>query len=70
MSKQDKDKDLSTKFSGIADKLADSEQTILEELLAAQGGPVSVGGYYSPDPALADKAMRPSPTLNEIVSGA
>ena len=69
MSKQEIDKDLSTKFSGIADKLADNETTILDELLAAQGEPVSLGGYYSPDPALADKAMRPSSTLNEIVSG-
>ena len=69
MSKQGIDKTLSTKFSGIADKLTDNETTILDELLAAQGEPVNIGGYYSPDPALADKAMRPSSTLNDIVSG-
>ena len=69
MSKQDKDQDLSKKFSVIADKLAENETAIFDELLAAQGNPVDVGGYYSPDPALAEKAMRPSSTLNKIVSG-
>ncbi|MGV0035612.1 MAG: NADP-dependent isocitrate dehydrogenase [Candidatus Azotimanducaceae bacterium WSBS_2022_MAG_OTU7] len=44
--------------------LHQNEDTINEELLAAQGEPIDVGGYYSPDPGLTSKAMRPSPTFN------
>ena len=69
MSQQDVDQGLSTRFSEIAAKLAENETTIFDELLDAQGNSVHLGGYYSPDPALAEKAMRPSSTLNEIVSG-
>ena len=44
-----------------------SEQTIVEELNGAQGPPQDLGGYYRPDPALAERAMRPSATLNAII---
>jgi isocitrate dehydrogenase len=37
-------------------------------LLAVQGAPVDLGGYYRPDPAKADAVMRPSKTFNEAVS--
>jgi isocitrate dehydrogenase len=46
-----------------------NEQVIVDELIAAQGDPQDVGGYYQPDPALAGKAMRPSVTLNRIIDG-
>ena len=46
----------------------DDEGISVEELLAAQGAPVDVGGYYSPDPELAAKAMRPSQTLNDALA--
>ena len=45
-------------------KIMHGECEINEELLAAQGEPVDVGGYYSPDPELTAKAMRPSATFN------
>ena len=54
-------------FSKVAEALSQNEQTINEELLAAQGAAQDVGGYYQPDPALASAAMRPSATLNQII---
>jgi isocitrate dehydrogenase len=51
----------------VAKRLADNEAKIVAELNAAQGRPVDLGGYYRPDPGLASKAMRPSPTFNAIV---
>lgn len=61
---QDSDPSLKEKFQTLADTLLSNEDKINEELLAAQGEPVDVGGYYFPNPALAAKAMRPSTTLN------
>ncbi len=67
LAQQTQDKDLAARFVKIAKDLADNEAKISSELLAAQGKPVDVGGYYHPDDAKASKAMRPSPTLNAIV---
>ena len=65
---QDKDSELSALFSPIAEKLKASESKITEELIAAQGSPQDIGGYYWPDKAQAEQAMRPSETLNAIIS--
>ena len=67
LSQQTQDKGLAARFTKIAKEMADNEAKITGELLAAQGKPVDVGGYYHPDDAKASKAMRPSPTLNAIV---
>lgn len=64
---QEKDPELKTIFAPVAEKLAANEQTIVEELIAVQGKPVDIGGYYQPDEALASAAMRPSQTLNAII---
>ena len=64
---QDEDAELKARFAGPAAQLAHSEAAITEELLAAQGAPVDIGGYYRPDDALAERAMRPSATLNAII---
>ena len=64
---QETDQALKTRFTGVADALTTSETQITTELLAAQGEPVDLGGYYRPDPDLAEKAMRPSATLNAII---
>jgi isocitrate dehydrogenase len=64
---QAQDAGLKAKFGAVAKQLAEKEQAIAAELIAAQGKPVDLGGYYQPDPAKASKAMRPSPTLNAIV---
>jgi isocitrate dehydrogenase len=64
---QTQDKKLAERFTKIAKDLADNETKISSELLAAQGKPVDVGGYYHPSDEKASKAMRPSQTLNAIV---
>lgn len=65
---QDADPSLKDKFAALAKNLSDNEETILAELLDAQGEAVDVGGYYNPDPAQASNAMRPSETLNGILA--
>ena len=67
LSQQTQDKNLQARFVKIAKDLEQNEAKISTELLAAQGKPVDVGGYYHPDDAKASKAMRPSATLNAIV---
>ena len=64
---QDDDPEFKTRFAAVAEQLAANEAVINEELLAAQGTPMDVGGYYRPDDALATKAMRPSAAFNAIV---
>ncbi|WP_411852396.1 NADP-dependent isocitrate dehydrogenase [Stenotrophomonas sp. LGBM10] len=61
---QDDDAALKARFAPLAKALADNEQTIVDELIAVQGKPVDIGGYYRPDVAKASKAMRPSATFN------
>ena len=67
VARQDKDPVMKERFAALAGKLAASEEQINAELLAAQGESVDVGGYFAPNPELAAKAMRPSPTLNEAI---
>ena len=64
---QDEDGDLKRRFTQVADALAAAEGTITQELLAAQGKPLDIGGYYLPDDAKCAAAMRPSATLNAII---
>ena len=66
---QTQDPELQTRFAKVARELAENETRIIAELTAAQGRPVDIGGYFRPNPGLASKAMRPSPTLNAIVDG-
>ncbi len=64
---QDKDADLKKIFEPVAKKMSGLEGKIIEELNAAQGNPVDIGGYFRPDEDKAIQAMRPSPTLNGIL---
>ncbi|HEX9741345.1 MAG TPA: NADP-dependent isocitrate dehydrogenase [Nitrospiraceae bacterium] len=67
LAEQTQDTKLQARFAPIAKQLADNEAKIAGELIAAQGKPVDMGGYYHPDDQKASKAMRPSRTLNAIV---
>jgi isocitrate dehydrogenase len=64
---QTKDAALRARFAPVAAKLRSHEAKINAELIAAQGKPVDMGGYYHPDAAKTERAMRPSPTFNAIV---
>jgi isocitrate dehydrogenase len=55
-------------FAPMAEQLSQNEDKIISELVDCQGDKVDIGGYWMPDPEKAGKAMRPSPTLNAILS--
>ncbi len=65
---QHKDEELHRLFVPIAAELEAAEPTIVKELIAVQGKPVDIGGYYQPDDKLASAALRPSATLNGILA--
>jgi len=65
---QTKDADLKAKFEPLAKALIDNEAKITGELIDAQGKAQDVGGYYHPNDELAEKAMRPSATLNSALA--
>lgn len=67
LARQTDDLALAAVFAPIAEQLAAHESTIVEELLAVQGKPVEIGGYYLPDAELVAQVMRPSATLNKII---
>lgn len=67
LSQQDKDPALAAQFKPLAQALVENEAAIVKELLEVQGNAVDMGGYYQPNPELAQKAMRPSATLNAII---
>ncbi|MCL4148924.1 UNVERIFIED_CONTAM: hypothetical protein GTU68_060277 [Idotea baltica] len=69
LAEQDKDSELTATFADLAKKLSDNEQTIVDELNAAQGAPVDIKGHYFPEEQLAATAMRPSETFNGIIDG-
>ena len=59
--------ELAAKFAPVAKALVENEEKIMAELLAAEGKAQDIGGYFHPDDAKAEKAMRPSATLNAII---
>ncbi|MFT4052695.1 MAG: NADP-dependent isocitrate dehydrogenase, partial [Microbacterium sp.] len=64
---QTADADLAAVFAPIAQALTEGETQIVAELVAVQGQPVEIGGYYHPDEALVAQVMRPSTTLNAVI---
>ena len=68
LAEQDDDTDLAGRFKPLAEKLAEDEDKIVEELNAVQGEPADIGGYYRPDLEKATAAMRPSQTFNDALT--
>ena len=64
---QDDDAELKDTFTAIAASLTENEETIVNEMVAVQGSPIDIGGYYNPDFSKASAAMRPSATFNGIL---
>jgi isocitrate dehydrogenase len=64
---QNYDAELKAKFEKVAKALTENAAKIDEDLIKCQGKPVDIGGYYRPDPAKAEAAMRPSSIYNEII---
>ncbi|MBZ4642589.1 MAG: isocitrate dehydrogenase, NADP-dependent [Deferribacteraceae bacterium] len=64
---QNYDAELKAKFEKVAKALTENAAKIDEDLIKCQGKPVDICGYYRPDPAKAEAAMRPSSIYNEII---
>ncbi|BCV36346.1 MULTISPECIES: NADP-dependent isocitrate dehydrogenase [Shewanella] len=68
LAKQDEDAELKAYFAPLAEGLVAAEEQIVAELNGAQGAAVELGGYYKLDPVKAEQAMRPSASLNRLLS--
>ena len=67
LAQQNDDAELKATFAPLAEALASNEDKIVEELIAVQGNPADIGGYYFMNDALAGTIMRPSNTLNKAI---
>jgi isocitrate dehydrogenase len=67
LAQQGEDAELASAFADVAGALRSNEQTIVDELLAVQGSPADIGGYYRPSDEKAEQVMRPSSTLNGVL---
>ena len=67
---QTQDADLAAQFAPLFEKLSANEDKIVEEMIAVQGQPADIGGYYYSDPAKREAVMRPSATFNNILESA
>ena len=65
---QTEDADLAKSFAPLAEALTANAETIVAELIAVQGKPADIGGYYQPDVEKAKTVMRPSATWNETLA--
>ncbi len=68
LAEQTENPEVAARFAPLAAALSENEATITDELLAVQGRPAEIGGYYQPDDAKASAIMRPSQTFNSILS--
>jgi isocitrate dehydrogenase len=68
LAEQTEDAALASSFVKVAADLAANEEKICAELIDCQGVPMDIGGYFKPDDALANAALRPSATLNAIIA--
>lgn len=68
LARQTDDAELAARFAPFAERLGAAQETIAAELLAAQGSPADIGGYYRPDAAKTTAVMRPSATFNEALA--
>jgi isocitrate dehydrogenase len=68
IAQQSDDTTLAEAFAPLAEQLAEKQDTIAEELIAVQGSPADIGGYYRPDAEKTSAVMRPSQTFNDLLA--
>jgi isocitrate dehydrogenase len=68
LASQSQDSRLAAAFSPLAKALRENEPVIAGELLAVQGTPTDLGGYYRPDAVKTESVMRPSKTFNALLA--
>jgi isocitrate dehydrogenase len=70
LAEQSEDAALAAHFAPLAKALVEGEKAIVAELLAVQGKPADIGGYYMADAEKVQAVMRPSPTFNAALAAA
>ena len=68
LAEQTQDTELAARFAEVSEQLTANAEAIDAELIAVQGSPADIGGYYHPDAAKASAVMRPSATFNGILA--
>ncbi|MCF6262245.1 MAG: NADP-dependent isocitrate dehydrogenase [Xanthomonadales bacterium] len=68
LAEQSQDSEMQIHFSKLAQQLSDNEESIVAELIAVQGSPVDIGGYYFADENLIDQEMRASAVFNDVLN--
>jgi isocitrate dehydrogenase len=68
LAEQTDSQQLQNTFKPVAEQLNAHKDTILQQLIDAQGDAVELGGYFEPDNDKAAAAMRPSVALNKIIN--
>jgi len=68
LAEQTQDTELAARFAAVSEQLTTHAEAIDAELVAVQGSPADIGGYYRPDAAKASAVMRPSATFNGILA--
>ncbi|MDH3364009.1 MAG: NADP-dependent isocitrate dehydrogenase, partial [Gammaproteobacteria bacterium] len=68
LAEQTTDAELQAHFAPLAKALADNEDKVVKELNSVQGKSVDIGGYYMADAEKTQAVMRPSATLNKVLS--
>jgi isocitrate dehydrogenase len=67
LANQSEDAELANQFKPVFEALSANEEKITAEMIALQGKPSDIGGYYKPDENKLNLVMRPSSTLNSII---
>ena len=67
LANQNDDAELKARFEKIYKELSANEEKIVSDLIAVQGKPADIGGYFMPDDKKAFAVMRPSAVFNKIV---
>ena len=68
LASQNKNAELKTQFTPVAESLIENESVIVNELNSAQGTPINLNGYYLPNEEVVTAEMRVSKTLKSILT--
>ena len=68
LAEQTQDAELAARFADVSAQLIANADSIDAELIAVQGSPADIGGYYRPDADKTSAVMRPSATFNGILA--
>ncbi|MDB4182455.1 NADP-dependent isocitrate dehydrogenase, partial [Polaribacter sp.] len=68
LASQNKNAELKTQFTPVAESFIENESVVVNELNSAQGTPINLKGYYLPNEEVVIAEMRVSKTLKSILT--